>query len=319
MRSAFVSALIRAAESDSSIVLVTGDLGFGVLTDFAARLPAQFVNAGVAEQNMTAIACGLALEGRKVFTYSIANFATLRCLEQIRNDVCYHEANVTVVAVGGGYSYGQLGHSHFATEDVAIMRTLPGLKVFTPSSAWEAAKATEYVIAAGGPAYLRLDRTAAPENATNEPFEFGRARAITSGSDVAIFAFGSVVTEALKAEQELRHFGIAVRVVSIHTMKPFDRDNVIDAARSRMGIVSLEEHSTVGGLGSVIAETCMEARILPRFYLRFGLQDRFPEVVGDQDYLRRLAGIDAETIAQSVRDAMKNLTEKEHSPHVESS
>ena len=125
MRDAFVAELSEIAAVDPSVMLITGDLGFGVLTDFADRFPDQFINAGVAEQNMTGLAAGLALEGHKVFTYSIANFTTLRCLEQLRNDVCYHDADVTAVAVGGGFSYGQLGMSHFATEDLAILRALP--------------------------------------------------------------------------------------------------------------------------------------------------------------------------------------------------
>ena len=158
MRDAFVAELTAAAEHDPRIILITGDLGFGVLTKFAERFPRQFINAGVAEQNMTAMACGLALEGRKVFTYSIANFATLRCLEQIRNDVCYHNADVTVVSVGGGFSYGQLGMSHFATEDIAILRALPNMTVLAPTGVWEAAQATKAIIAGRGPAYFRLDK-----------------------------------------------------------------------------------------------------------------------------------------------------------------
>ena len=132
MRDAFVKKLSELAEKDSSIFFITADLGFGVFDDFAARFPSQYLNVGVAEQNMVGIATGLGLEGRKVFTYSIANFATLRCLEQIRNDAAYHEINLTVVASGGGFTYGGLGMSHHATEDISIMRSLPGVKVVAP-------------------------------------------------------------------------------------------------------------------------------------------------------------------------------------------
>ena len=138
MREAFVRALTKLAADDERVLLVNGDLGFGVLNDFIRRFPNQYVNAGIAEQNMTAIACGSAMTGARAYTYSIGNFPTLRCLEQLRNDVCYHHSDVTVVAVGGGFSYGQLGVSHFATEDLAIMRTLPGMTVVAPSDPWQA-------------------------------------------------------------------------------------------------------------------------------------------------------------------------------------
>ena len=158
MRDAFIAELMEMAEHDPSIMLITGDLGFGVLNAYIERFPHQFLNAGVAEQNMTGLAAGLALEGHKVYTYSIGNFTTLRCLEQLRNDVCYHDADVTAVAVGGGFSYGQLGMSHFATEDLAILRALPNMTVVAPSDPWETRVLTRQMAAAPGPKYLRLDK-----------------------------------------------------------------------------------------------------------------------------------------------------------------
>ena len=161
MRDAFIRALTELAVYDPAVMLVNGDLGFAVLEDFIARFPLNYVNAGVAEQNMTAVACGMALAGARAYTYSIGNFPTLRCLEQLRNDVCYHRANVTVVAVGGGFSYGQLGMSHFATEDLAILRALPEMVVVAPSDPWQAYELTRQLHALGGPAYLRLDKGSA--------------------------------------------------------------------------------------------------------------------------------------------------------------
>src|SRR5712691_3932084 len=155
MRNAFFRALYALAERDERIHLVVGDLGFGVVEPFAERFPERFLNVGVAEQNMTGVEAGLALCGAVVFTYSIGNFPTLRCLEQIRNDICYHEANVKVVSVGGGFSYGSLGMSHHATEDLAIMRALPGMVVVAPGDPIEAACATRAVAAYDGPCYLR--------------------------------------------------------------------------------------------------------------------------------------------------------------------
>src|ERR1700760_4208221 len=155
MREAFVRALSELAAEDPSVMLITGDLGFGVLTDFAERFPSSYLNAGVAEQNMTAVACGAAMAGARAYTYSIANFPTLRCLEQLRNDVCHHRADVTVVAVGGGFSYGHLGISHFATEHRAILRALPQMTVVAPPDPWQAYALTRQMHAAGGPQYLR--------------------------------------------------------------------------------------------------------------------------------------------------------------------
>ena len=162
MRTAFIRALEEVAAEDDHVMLVVGDLGFGVVEAFAERFPDRYVNAGVAEQNMTGIAAGMALSGRVVFTYSIANFPTLRCLEQVRNDVCYHNADVKIVAVGGGFVYGSLGMSHHATEDLAIMRALPNMTVIAPGDPVEAAAATRAVVNRPGPCYLRLGRAGEP-------------------------------------------------------------------------------------------------------------------------------------------------------------
>src|SRR5712691_10038528 len=163
MRPAFFRALPELAAADERVNLVVGDLGFGVVEPFVERFPARFFNAGVAEQNMTGIAAGLALSGKTVFTYSIANFPTLRCLEQIRNDVCYHNANVKVVAVGGGFAYGALGMTHHATEDLAIMRALPGMVVVAPGDPLETELATRAIVSHSGPCYLRLGRAGEPK------------------------------------------------------------------------------------------------------------------------------------------------------------
>lgn len=190
MRDAFIARLHELAGKDPRIMLVTGDLGFGVLDRFAAAYPKQFINAGVAEQNMTGLATGLALEGRIVFTYSIANFSTLRCLEQIRNDAAYHGANVKVVAIGGGFSYGALGISHHATEDIAVMRAMPDVTVVCPGDDWEAAEATSALVSHQGTCYLRLDRSSAATPPSSERFELGKARVVAEGNDIALVCTG---------------------------------------------------------------------------------------------------------------------------------
>lgn len=302
MRDAVVDELLIAARADPNIVLITGDLGFGVLTKFAESLPDQFVNAGVAEQNMTAIASGLALSGRKVFTYSIANFATLRCLEQIRNDVCYHDADVTVISVGGGFSYGQLGMSHFATEDLAILRALPGLRVVAPTGEWEAREAAKAIIKTGGPAYLRLDKSVARTDArADETFELGRARVVREGKDITIIGTGGIVEEALVAAETLAAEGIEARVIAVHSIKPLDRDAIIAAATETGGLITIEEHVAAGGLGSAVAEALADAGCWPKAMRRIALPDYYPTVVGDQFYLRREYGVDARAVAAAGR------------------
>jgi transketolase len=301
MRDAFVRALGELAAADPRVILVNGDLGFGVLTDYIDRFPGQYVNAGVAEQNMTAIACGMAMTGARAYTYSIGNFPTLRCLEQLRNDVCYHHADVTVVAVGGGFSYGQLGMSHFATEDLAIMRALPGMTVVAPSDAWQAYELTRQLHARGGPAYLRIDKSVA--GLPRGEVELGKARTVREGGDAVIFATGGILAEAVAASDHLRG-ELAVRVVDVHTIKPLDLDGIAAAVLACGHVLTLEEHVVAGGLGGAIAESCLESGIAFKSFHRLGLRDEYPDVVGDQAFLRERCGLDAAQIAEAIRRAV---------------
>jgi transketolase len=299
MRNAFVRALEELAAEDERIILVNGDLGFGVLTDFIGRFPSQYVNAGVAEQNMTAIACGMALTGARAYTYSIGNFPTLRCLEQLRNDVCYHQADVTVVAVGGGFSYGQLGVSHFATEDLSAMRSLPGMTVVAPSDPWQAYELTRQLHARGGPTYLRIDKSSAglPAGAV----ELGKVSEVRDGDDAVIFSTGAILSEALAAADALAEEAIGLRVIDVHTLKPLDIDAICAAAAECGHVLTLEEHVVAGGLGGAVAEACAEAGVSMKSFRRIGLGDTFPDVVGDQAYLRARYGLDSASVANSVR------------------
>lgn len=299
MRDAFVRTLTELADEDPDVMLVNGDLGFGVLTDFIARYPDNYVNAGVAEQNMTALACGMALAGARAFTYSIGNFPTLRCLEQLRNDVCYHRANVTAVAIGGGFSYGQLGMSHFATEDLAILRALPEMVVVAPSDPWQAAALTRQLYESGGPSYLRLDKGKA--GLPGGEVTLGKARMVRSGEDAVIFATGSILAEALGAAELLAGEGASIRVVDVHTIKPLDMEAICEAAEECGNVVTLEEHNVIGGLGGAVAESCLEAGVSVRRFRRFGLDDRYPSIVGDQAYLRAHFRIDAASVAAGLR------------------
>ena len=301
MRDVFIRTLTQTAAHYPEIVLLTGDLGFGVLDDFTRCFPKQYVNMGVAEQNMTGVAAGLALEGHIVFTYSLGGFPTLRCLEQIRNDVCYHEANVKIVTVGGGMSYGPVGASHHATEDLAILRSLPNMMVVSPGDHWETAEATQALLKHAGPAYLRLDKSAAPPTVrAGETFELGKARMIRNGSDVTLVATGGILGEAIRTGDMLTEHGVSCRILSVHTVKPLDSETLAAAARQTGGVVTIEEHALDGGLGGAVAEALLDAGAHPGFFLRFGLRSCFSSVVGSQMYLRKVYALDADSIARGV-------------------
>ena len=304
MRDAFVRALAELADQDPDVILVNGDLGFGVLTDFIENRPTQYVNAGVAEQNMTGLAAGMALEGARAYTYSIGNFTTLRCLEQLRNDVCYHEANVTAVAIGGGFSYGQLGMSHFATEDLAILRALPRMTVVAPSDPWQAVELTKQLYAKAGPAYLRIDKDKAGLPDAPHDVTLGKVRTVREGADATVFTTGAILVEALAAAEMLAGERIELMLVDVHTIKPFDAAGVVAAARATGVVLTLEEHTVVGGLGSAVAEALLDAGAAPRAFKRLGVQDIYPSIVGDQRYLRRAYGLDSVALAAAVRDAL---------------
>jgi transketolase len=300
MRDAFVRRLTELAAADPRLILITGDLGFGVLTEFAQRYPSQFLNAGVAEQNMTGLATGLALEGRIVFTYSIANFATLRCLEQIRNDACYHDANVKIVAIGGGFSYGALGVSHHATEDLTILRALPELTVVAPGDDWEAEEATSAVVATPGACYLRLDRSRADcISRPGEVFRIGKARVLRDGTDLTLVSTGGMLGVVLGAADRLAAQRINCRVLSMHTLKPLDDAAIVAAAVETGGILTVEEHTVHGGLGGAVAECCLEAGTPPATFYRIGLRAGFSSVVGSQDYLRTYYGLDENSVCRT--------------------
>lgn len=302
MRDHFVQALTEEAEKNKNIILITGDLGFGVLNNFANKLPKQYINAGVAEQNMTGIASGLGMDGKIVFTYSIGNFNTLRCLEQIRNDACYHNANVNIVSIGGGFSYGALGYSHHATEDIAIMRAIPNLRVFAPCDFWEVQEITRKVIELGGVNYIRIDKSSTERNVDLEKkIEIGKGRVLSEGSDLTIIATGGITDVAIKAQKEFIKEGISLKIISFHSIKPIDRELIIDCALNTGGIITLEEHSIVGGLGSAVSEVLMQEYCFPKKFKMLGLESKFSTIVGSQDYLRSVNNLDFDSLVNVIK------------------
>jgi transketolase len=307
VRTAFLQTLHELASADRRIVFVTGDLGFSVVEKFQQELPDQFVNAGVAEQSMTSLAAGMALMGKVVFTYSIANFPTLRCLEQVRNDVCYHEANVKIVAVGGGFAYGAMGASHHATEELGVMRMMPNMVVVAPADPVEARAATRALVAHHGPCYIRLGKAGEPD-VHRGPIEFrlGRAIRVRDGNDLTLISTGGMLGVAVAAAEQLAAEGVAARVLSMHTLKPLDEEAVLAAARETGTLVTLEQHSVLGGLGGAVAEVLAEAGVAapgggPVRCARIGVPSAFSPQVGSQAWLEARFGLDLPGVLTRVR------------------
>ncbi len=305
MRTAFIERLCALAARDERIWLVCGDLGYSVLEAFADRFPARFLNAGVAEQNMTGIAAGLALTGKTVFTYSIANFPIMRCLEQIRNDVCYHNLNVKIVAVGGGLAYGSHGYTHHGVEDLAVMSAMPNLTVAAPGDPIEAQAITDLITLTPGPAYLRLGKAGEPVlHAPETTLQMGKAIQIAGGAHITIISIGGMLGTVLQAADQLRRRGIDPRILSMPFLVPLDKNAILDAAQSTGGILTVEEHGP-GGLGTAVGEVIATAGIATRFRsLRLG---RAPiKVSGSQESLRGAQGLSAEGIVQAVEQMCKS-------------
>lgn len=296
MRNHLINKITELAEEDKNIILITGDLGFGVLESFQKKFPKRFINVGIAEQNMATVAAGLALEGNTVFIYSIGNFPTLRCIEQIRNDICYHNANVKILAVGSGFAYGTLGMTHHATEDLAIMRALPNMKVFTPCDSISAEAIAQDICKINGPCYVRLERGGEPEIfSKDEKFEIGKLKEIRKGYDIAVITIGTVINEAIKAADILREQNKNISVYSVYSLKPIDKEQILEIAQKYNCIITVEEHQITGGLGSTIAEIIAENNMVTKI-IRLGLNDEFTSVVGNQEYLREVYKINYKNI-----------------------
>lgn len=303
MRDTFVRTLIDEASKNKNIELITGDLGFGVLKPYWEALPNQFTNAGIAEQNMTTVAAGMALEGKNVFTYSIGNFPTLRCLEQIRNDCAYHNASVKIVCVGGGFVYGSLGMSHQATEDIAILRALPDVTVVCPGDLVEAEMATRAFANMPGTCYLRLGRGGEKRVHQSLPnFEIGKAikiREVQGKGKTAVFSTGAILDDTSDACDELVKQDFGIEQYSFHTVKPIDKEVIKYCSSNCDYIVTVEEHNVIGGLGGAVAEVMAEIGGKAKL-VKVGLNDLYCTRVGNQKYLREQYEMNAEAIVKKV-------------------
>ena len=301
MRNAFIDELTLLAENNEKIFLIVGDLGFGVIENFEQRFPKQFLNAGVAEQNMMGMAAGLASAGYQVFVYSIANFPVFRCLEQIRNDICYQELNVSIVSIGAGLSYGTLGYSHHAIDDIGVMRALPGMTIFSPADPIETRLALSASIDIKTPKYFRLGKSGEPSIFDTATSSFPNWTNLVEGDQLLLLTTGAITIEAIAAAESLNADGIKISVYSIPVLKPF----LIDIAlfENYQNILVVEEHSISGGLGSIISEQIAQNGLQKNLSL-LGLPDLVHHELGSQKYLRNHFKIDSLGIVKKVREML---------------
>lgn len=302
MRNSFVKQTLIEMKKNENIFFLTGDLGFNALEPIRDAFPDRFINVGIAEANMIGIASGLALTGKTVIAYSIASFLTLRCFEQIRTDICYHNLNVKMFGAGGGYNYATHGVTHHTVEDLAIMRALPHMKVMAPAYVWEAEMATKASLTSKGPTYMRLGKSPKEHfEKSNWKFEIGKGFEVKKGDDIVLVSTGNILDVALEAGNAIeKKLGKSVSVISMPSVKPLDNRLILNKAKKAKAFFTLEEHGIIGGLGGAISELFMESSIRPKKFKMFGFPDRFIKDVGGRDFLLSKVGLDAESIVKNV-------------------
>lgn len=296
-RRAFTSELLRLAREDRRIVALASDSrGSVTLDEFSQELPDQFVEVGIAEQNMIGIAAGLAIMGKKPFACAPASFLSMRCIEQIKVDVAYSELNVKLIGISGGVSYGALGSTHHSLQDLAVTRAIPGLAVVLPCDARQTRSLTRLLAEWEGPVYMRMGRNVVEDvYLEDREFRLGEAVTLLEGDDVTLIGAGETVQLVLKAGQELRRLGVAARVLDMYSIKPLDKAAVVKSACETRGIVTVEEHSIYCGLGAAVAEVTAVANPVPLRIL--GFPDE-PVIAGTPEEVFRYYGLTVEHIVE---------------------
>lgn len=301
MKKGFINRLCRLAREDDRICLIVGDLGFSVVEPFAQKFPERFLNTGVAEQNMIGVATGWSLaEDKIVFAYSLGVFPTLRCLEQIRNDVCYHRANVKIVSVGAGMTYGTAGFTHFGVEDLAVMRTMPGMVVGVAADNYEAEEMVRLAVETPGPFFLSLGKAGQYDGGEGrQPLELGKPILRREGADLVVISAGAIVYDVLPVVELLREKGVDAGFLEIPFWKPLDKERIAGLLRDKKDVVVIEEHSPYGGLGAIVAEMIAESNICLRYH-HFSLPEMVNRV-GSQSDLKKFYGLHPEAICERIR------------------
>lgn len=301
----FASTLLELAQQDPQILVVTSDSrGSGKLVPYGEALPQQIVEVGIAEQNLVGVSAGLAATGKKVFTISPACFLTARALEQIKNDVAYSDRHVRLVGISAGVSYGALGSTHHSLHDYAVLRAINNIDIVAPADNYETQQAVMAAVNHPRPIYLRFGKKAMPNlHQPGTPFEIGRAITIHEGRDVTIIGIGEPVARAVKAAELLEASGISCRVISMHSLRPFDSEAVLAAARSSRAVITVEEHSIHGGLGEACASLLFQAGIRVPFKI-VGFPDEHT-MTGSQSEIFDHYGISGEGLAHTARQILQ--------------
>jgi transketolase len=305
MRNMFAKTVTELSDVYPELVMLVGDIGNRLFDRFKEKHPGRFFNCGVAEANMTGVAAGLAASGLRPITYTITPFNTVRCLEQIRLDICYPNLPVIVVGTGSGLSYAGLGATHHSMEDIAILRTLPNMHVVCPADPTEARLAVTDALRLGRPTYIRLGKKGEPNVHASDPvFRIGRGITVRDGSTVAILSVGNMLEPALHAADSLRHQGVSSRVVSLHTVKPLDDDLLAALFTEYELVVVLEEHGLMGGAGSAVLEWGNVNRVDLRKLMRIGGPDQFLSGCGDQEEARAMLGLTAQNVSRQILERL---------------
>jgi len=305
MRRSFFKVIEGLAAREKNIYIVSANLGFKLFDDFRSKYAGNFLDVGVAEPNMIGISAGMALCGKNVYCYSIIPFLLMRTYEQIRLDIASQNLKVKLVGAGGGFAYGLEGVTHFALEDLALMRLLPNMHIVVPADPAEAAIIARQSCSYMHPLYIRLGKTGDPPVHTRAPaLKIGKGMVLEKGKDIAIFAIGSMVYRARQAARLLEKKHLSVTLVNMHTLRPLDKDLIRACSGSHNAIFTVEEHSIYGGLGSAVGEILLESGFQGKFW-RFGIAAQPQELIGDADFLREKHGLTAEKITAQILRKLK--------------
>ena len=288
MRTAFIETLTQLAKKDATVFLITPDMGYSVLEKFRDEFPNQFLNSGIAEQNTISVAAGLASSGYTVFVYSIIPFVTMRCFEQVRLDLAYNNTNVKLVGIGAGLTYGSLGASHHAIEDIAIMRSIPNMTVLCPGDPIETRELVKRSYEKNGPVYIRLGKNGeANIHDANTRIEIGKSIEITQGTDFALITTSNTLELGKQWTDEWKNENLSVSLISMPSIKPFDNSKINELLSKQIPILTLEEHNVIGGLGSAVAEIIATSEKSVPFKI-LGINDVFSHSVGSHNYQRKM-------------------------------
>ncbi len=307
MRKVFFENLKEIASKDKNIFLLSADLGATFFSDFKSIDPQRFINVGAAEQNMIGVGAGLSMSGKNVFCYSIIPFLIMRAFEQIRIDLCYNNLDVKLLGSGGGLVYGFEGVTHHAIEDIAIMRSLPNMTVVAPGDNKEAECLAKESVNHKGPLYIRFGRDTNPVIHDDKlDFKIGKGIIIKQGKDICLISAGTMLYPAKVVSENLQKNGLDAGLISMHTIKPLDKELVEECAKKYKAIFTLEDHNIIGGLGSAVAEVLAETKYQGLFK-RIGIPDRYSSDVGRPDYLMGKFGLDPQNITNSILKEYKNV------------